>query len=74
MAYDKGDLDRKMITKEMRIIDALQAYPQIAEVFQRFGMGCIGCMGVTMETIENGAKMHHIPLFQLLQELNAMTK
>ncbi|HBE79890.1 MAG TPA: disulfide oxidoreductase [Firmicutes bacterium] len=61
-----------MITKETRIIDLLQEYPQTAEVFERFGMGCIGCMGVTMETLENGAKMHHILVAELLKELNTV--
>jgi hybrid cluster-associated redox disulfide protein len=61
-----------MITKETRIIELLQEYPQTAEVFERFGMGCIGCMGVTMETLENGAKMHHILVAELLKELNAI--
>ena len=59
-----------MITKETRIFDALQIHPEIANVFENFGMGCIGCMGVMMETIENGAKMHNIPLDELLSALN----
>lgn len=63
-----------MITKETRIIDALQTNPQIAAVFANFGMGCIGCMGITTETIENGARMHHIPLEELLQQLNQLVK
>ena len=58
----------------MRIIDLLQAYPEAAEIFERFGMGCIGCMGMTSETIENGAKMHHIPLNDLINELNKIIK
>jgi hybrid cluster-associated redox disulfide protein len=61
-----------MITSETRIIDALQVNPKTAEVFERFGMGCLGCMGITMETVENGAKMHHISLKDLLKELNAV--
>ncbi len=59
-----------MITKDTRIIDALQLSPDVAGVFERFGMGCIGCMGITMETIENGAKMHHILIDELLKALN----
>lgn len=59
-----------MITKTTRIIDALQAGPEVAAVFERFGMGCMGCMGITMETIENGAKMHDVALSELLKELN----
>jgi hybrid cluster-associated redox disulfide protein len=59
-----------MFTKTTRIIDVLQADPRTAEVFERFGMGCIGCMGVSMETIENGAKMHRVDPDLLLAELN----
>ncbi|HBF36884.1 MAG TPA: disulfide oxidoreductase [Firmicutes bacterium] len=61
-----------MITKDTRIIDALQQNPKTTEIFEKLGMGCIGCMGITMETIENGAKMHHIPLDDLLKSLNAV--
>lgn len=59
-----------MITKDTRIIDVLQQSPKAAEIFEELGMGCIGCMGITMETIENGAKMHQISLEVLLKELN----
>lgn len=61
-----------MITKETRIFDALQECPKTAAIFEQFGMGCIGCMGMTMETIENGAKMHHISVDDLLKALNAV--
>ena len=61
-----------MIIRETRIIDVLQLNPKTAEVFERFGMGCIGCMGITMETVANGAKMHQISLEKLLKELNAV--
>jgi hybrid cluster-associated redox disulfide protein len=63
-----------MITKDTRIIDVLQQNPQTAEIFEKLGMGCIGCMGITMETIENGAKMHQISLEELLKSLNASIK
>jgi hybrid cluster-associated redox disulfide protein len=63
-----------MITKDTRIIDALQNNPRLTEVFERFGMGCSGCLGITSETIENGAKMHNIPLEELLRQLNQMTE
>jgi hybrid cluster-associated redox disulfide protein len=62
----------QMITKETRIIDALQESPKTAQIFERYGMDCMGCMGITMETVENGAKMHHISLDDLLKELNAV--
>ncbi|TCL69352.1 hybrid cluster-associated redox disulfide protein [Hydrogenispora ethanolica] len=63
-----------MITKETRIIDVLRICPEASAIFEHFGMGCAGCMGMTMETIENGAKMHNIPVDELLVELNKATQ
>jgi hypothetical protein len=31
-----------MITKDMSITDAVEKYPDTAEVFHRFGMHCFG--------------------------------
>lgn len=63
-----------MVTKDTPIISVLRLYPEAREVFSRHGMGCIGCMGSTTETIENGAKMHDIEIEALLKELNALRK
>lgn len=63
-----------MFTKEMSILSALQAHPQAREVFRKHGMGCLGCMGATEETIEAGAQMHGIDLDALLAELNSLPK
>ncbi|HLA83089.1 MAG TPA: DUF1858 domain-containing protein, partial [Thermoleophilia bacterium] len=49
-----------MFTKDMSILEAVQADPRARDVFAAYGMGCTGCMGVSMETIEDGAKMHGI--------------
>lgn len=56
----------------MSIMEALQADPRARDVFVAFGMGCIGCMGVSMETIEDGAKMHGIDPETVLAELNKL--
>lgn len=59
-----------MITKKTAIIEVLRSHPLARDIFAKHGMGCIGCMGATTETIENGAKMHDIDLDALLKELN----
>lgn len=59
-----------MITKKTTIIQVLRSHPFARDVFAKHGMGCIGCMGATTETLENGAKMHDIDLEALLKELN----
>lgn len=53
-------------------MEALQADPRAREVFAAHGMGCVGCMGVSMESIEDGAKMHGIDPEVVLAELNRL--
>jgi hybrid cluster-associated redox disulfide protein len=61
-----------IFTKDMSMMEALQADPRARDVFAAFGMGCIGCMGVSMETIEDGAKMHGIDPDVVLVDLNKL--
>ncbi len=61
-----------MITRTTTIIEVLRSHPLARDVFTKHGMGCIGCMGATTETIENGAKMHDINVEALLKDLNAL--
>lgn len=59
-----------MFDKNSSIIEVLRSHPQARDVFVKFGMSCIGCMGSTWETIASGAKMHGIDEDALLKELN----
>ncbi len=59
-------------TKEMSILEALQADPRAREIFAAHGMGCIGCLGATMESIASGAKMHGIDPEVVIGELNRL--
>lgn len=61
-----------MIDKNTPIIEALRSHPEARNIFLKHGMGCIGCMGSTSETIDNGAKMHGIDVKALVRELNAL--
>lgn len=67
-----GVREHATFTKDMSILDALQADPRAREIFSVHGMGCIGCMGATMESIENGAKMHGIDPQAILDDLNKL--
>ncbi|MDI6870299.1 MAG: DUF1858 domain-containing protein [Bacillota bacterium] len=60
------------ITKQTTIIEALQAHPKAREVFVEHGMGCIGCMGAAMESIENGARMHGVDPEAVVRDLNKL--
>ncbi len=65
--------DMAIFTKDMSMMEALQADPRAKDVFAAHGMGCIGCMGVSMESIEDGAKMHGIDPNLVVAELNKLT-
>ena len=58
------------ITKEMSIIDVEQQHPETLEVFQNFGLGCIGCAAARFENLEAGAKVHGIDPEVMVEELN----
>lgn len=60
-----------MITKDMRIVDVLQAKPQAAQVFGRYGMGCIHCLLAHQETVEEAAAAHGVDVEEMLAQLNA---
>jgi hybrid cluster-associated redox disulfide protein len=61
-----------IFTKDMSILEALQADPRARDVFTAYGMGCLGCMGVSLESIEEGARMHGIDPETVLAALNRL--
>ena len=54
------------------MMEALQADPRARDVFASHGMGCVGCMGASMESIEEGARMHGVDPEVVLSELNRL--
>ncbi len=58
------------ITKDTGIIEAVQAHPEIIEVFMNYGLGCIGCMAAHFETIGQGAGAHGIDVDALIEDIN----
>lgn len=60
------------ISKEMGIIDIVQNHPEVLEVFQKYGMGCIGCAAARYENLEAGAKVHGIDPDQMVADMNAI--
>lgn len=58
------------ITPELAVLEVLQAYPEVRQVFSRYGMGCLECMGAVNETIADCARSHGVNLEELLQDLN----
>lgn len=60
------------ITKDMGLIEIVQQYPETIEVFQKYGLGCIGCAAARFENLEAGAKVHGIDPEKMVEDLNAV--
>lgn len=58
------------VTKEMSIIEIVQEHPEVLEVFQKYGLGCIGCAAARFENLEAGAKVHGVNPEVMVQEIN----
>ncbi len=58
------------VTKEMSIIDIVSQYPETLEIFQKYGLGCIGCAAARFENLEAGAKVHGINPQTMVDEIN----
>ncbi|WP_312699794.1 DUF1858 domain-containing protein [Sedimentibacter sp.] len=58
------------ITKDMVIREIIQAKPEAAEILMAHGMGCVGCPGAQMETLEEAAAVHGMNLQNLMDALN----
>jgi len=59
-------------SKQMPILEALEAHPEAREVFLRWGMGCSLCIGAQLESIESGAIMHDVDPDVIVAELNGL--
>jgi hybrid cluster-associated redox disulfide protein len=60
------------VTRDMLIRDVLVSHPQAAEVFERHGLACAGCLASGMESVSAVASMHEVSVDALLAELNSL--
>jgi hybrid cluster-associated redox disulfide protein len=59
-----------MIQKEMPIIEVAQKHPEVLPVFQKYGLGCLGCIAAQFETLEQGLNAHGIDVNKFLEDAN----
>ena len=59
-----------MIYKHMSIDDVVKTYPETVAIFERHGLGCVGCQAALFENIEQGAEIHGIDVNTLVEDLN----
>ena len=60
------------VTKEMKILDIVNQFPQSVEVFMKYGLGCIGCAAARFENLEAGARVHGFNADEMVAEINAL--
>lgn len=61
-----------MITKDMNILEAVQKYPVLAEVFRKHGLGCVGCIIAAGETLGEGITAHGLDADAIIAEANEL--
>ncbi len=63
-------MSEEIITKDMNIMEVVKKYPQTVAVFQKYRMGCIGCMAAQYEKISDIAVVHGVDLEAFVKDLN----
>ena len=61
-----------MVTKDMNILEAVQKFPVIVQVFQKYVLGCVGCMVAAGETLGEGITSHGLDADALIAEMNKL--
>jgi hybrid cluster-associated redox disulfide protein len=61
-----------MINKNMSINEVVRKHPETIPIFEKFGLGCVGCEAALFENIEQGAKVHGIDVETLITSLNSI--
>ena len=63
-----------MIKKDTLITDLIKDHPETTDVFEKHGLGCMGCKAALFENIEQGAAVHNMDTETLLNILNDSIK
>ena len=53
----------------MIVADVLKHWPQTISVFQKYKMGCVGCVMAPFETLAEVAVIYHLSLLDFLEDL-----
>lgn len=61
-----------MVNKNMNILEAVQKHPVIVQVFQRYGLGWVGCMVASGEDLGDGITSHGLNAEVLIDEMNKL--
>ena len=62
------------ITADMNIKEVIENHPEVIAVFQKYNMGCIGCIAASFEKISDIAEVHGIDVKKFVKDLNSAVK
>ena len=62
------------ITEDMNIKEVIEKHPEVVPVFQKYNMGCIGCIAASFEKLSDIASVHGIDVKQFVKELNEVAE
>ncbi len=65
--------ERIFITEDTTVGEAIEKWPEVAEIFGKYGLSCIGCSVNTMEAVGVGARGHGMSdedISKMLEEAN----
>ena len=58
------------ITEDMNIREVIEKHPEVISIFQKYNMGCIGCIAASFEKISDIAAVHGVDVKKFVKELN----
>lgn len=58
------------ITEDMNIREVIEKHPEVVPVFQKYNMGCIGCIAASFEKLSDIASVHGVDVKEFVEELN----
>ena len=58
------------ITEEMNIKEVIEKHPEVIPIFQKYNMGCIGCIAASFEKLSDIASVHGVDVKTFVNDLN----
>ncbi|HPH78800.1 MAG TPA: DUF1858 domain-containing protein [bacterium] len=65
---------KEIITKDTNIAEMISQHPETRHFLMELGLGCIGCVASSFETIEEGLQAHNIDVEEALKKINEIIK
>lgn len=67
----KEETEMAKISKDTKIGELMNIFPESAPILMEIGMHCLGCPASQMETLEEAAMVHGIDGDLLVEKINA---